>query len=325
MEPLKPRRTPGPAQSDVVRTIREHCRLHDDLITHGELQDLGVRDRRIERWVETGVLVKRFRRVYSLGHLPLSRSILNRAALLSVRGQSLVSHQSAASALDLATFPANPVHVITNGKARAQPGIQLHYHTGLEPHEMTLAGEVPCTSAARTLIDLASAVHSDRLRAMLDRAVHLRLFDQRALDRVIAGRPKFSGSACLSAAVADLDQTAGNNRTELERIVIELINSSTLPPAANNVRIAGSEVDVHWVGTRAIIEADGRDGHTSPAQIAADLAKQRRLEGFGFRIMWVTWPQARYEPERTLARATGFLAANREAPVPGPPPLDMPW
>jgi very-short-patch-repair endonuclease len=129
-----------------------------------------------------------------------------------------------------------------------------------------------------------------------------------------------SGSARLRAAIDRLDETAGNNRVEHERRLISLINGSHIPKAANNVRLAGHEVDVHWIGTRAIVEADSDAYHSSPAQIAADIEKQRFLRSLGFVFLLVLWKQTNYEPEATLARIERFRLENLAPPVPGIPP-----
>ena len=122
----------------------------------------------------------------------------------------------------------------------------------------------------------------------------------------------------LTNAVAALDATSGTFRSIFERRTMRLVERSTLIPApVVNVLLEGFLPDLRFVGTRAIIECDGRDYHRSPAQIIADDERQRILEARGFRFLRLRWEDVVYREERTLRRIEQFVLANLTPPVPG--------
>lgn len=82
------------------------------------------------------------------------------------------------------------VHVTVPGSPRDPrlerklPGIVVHYAPTLDPEEMvTLPDGLRVTSVARTLVDLASELEPDELRAAFERAREMGLLDMAAVRR----------------------------------------------------------------------------------------------------------------------------------------------
>ncbi|MGI8622836.1 MAG: hypothetical protein ACR2NB_04960 [Solirubrobacteraceae bacterium] len=83
-----------------------------------------------------------------------------------------------------------PVHVTVAGSPTdprlepTHPGIVIHYAPNLHPEEtVTLPSGLRVTSVARTLIDLASEMDRDELRATFERAREMGLLDVDAVHR----------------------------------------------------------------------------------------------------------------------------------------------
>jgi len=58
-----------------------------------------------------------------------------------------------------------------------------------------------------------------------------------------------------------------------------------------------------WRRQRLIVELDGRDAHSTPAQIAADGRRQAGLERMDYSVIRFRRREVRFEPERVAAQA----------------------
>lgn len=69
-----------------------------------------------------------------------------------------------------------------------------------------------------------------------------------------------------------------------------------------------------WRDRRLIVELDGRDAHSSPAQRAADVRRQADLEALGYRVLRFTWAEVHFEDARLAAvirRSLAGIEADR--------------
>ena len=86
-----------------------------------------------------------------------------------------------------------------------------------------------------------------------------------------------------------------------------------MPRPHFNTRVAGYEVDVHWPGTRLIVELDSWASHGHRAAFERDSAKGAQLTAAGYTVIRVTWRQLTTEPEAVAARLAGALARAEAA------------
>ena len=81
-----------------------------------------------------------------------------------------------------------PIHVTVPGcagdprsLAEPPPGVVIHRVPELHPDDVTVIDGIPCTSIARTLVDLAEVMSRDELRATFARAREMGLLDIEAV------------------------------------------------------------------------------------------------------------------------------------------------
>ena len=67
-------------------------------------------------------------------------------------------------------YPYEPIHVIVPGspddprtRVDPPPGVVVQYSPPLHPDDLTVVDGIPCTSVARTLVDLAEIMTKDEL------------------------------------------------------------------------------------------------------------------------------------------------------------------
>ncbi|HEX4691573.1 MAG TPA: DUF559 domain-containing protein, partial [Solirubrobacteraceae bacterium] len=147
------------------------------------------------------------------------------------------------------------------------------------------------TTPERTLLDLAPLVSVAALEQCLVRAVALRHFDARALERAIARAPRRRGVPALRQLLTEWDGRSAPARSALEEQFLDLCRRAGLPHPDVNTRIEGIEVDFAWPAQRLIVEVDGFAFHGGPAAFERDRARDAALALTGWRVLRFTWHQ----------------------------------
>ncbi|MEH3054753.1 MAG: DUF559 domain-containing protein [Patulibacter minatonensis] len=298
--------------SELKSKAQKQCGIlhRDQLLEHGLSADT------ILGWVANGWLERRFR--WTFAFPGTDRRLETRAwsAQLSAGGNASATSSQALALMEVVPELAGDFEVVRgDGRPRRQPGLVVHQSTYLPTDDLTVTRGIRHTQFARAVLDYAARATPDQVARALDRGTRLRQFDRAAFDRLLR---EYDGPGHLPVARAldRLDENTGLKRSELERRLVELILDSSIPTPVVNAMIGGEEVDIHWIGTRAIVEADGREHHSTPADIADDIARQRRLEALGFVLRRFDWDAVNYRPERTLEQVEQFRLANLAPPVP---------
>ena len=103
-----------------------------------------------------------------------------------------------------------PIHVTVPGytgdprsASEPPPGVVIHRVPELHPDDVTVIDGIPCTSVARTLVDLAEVMSHAELRATFARAREMGLLDIEAV-KASAARVEWRPSlAMLYAVIAE--------------------------------------------------------------------------------------------------------------------------
>jgi very-short-patch-repair endonuclease len=197
-------------------------------------------------------------------------------------------------------------------RGRSPAGVDAHRHGSLEPAERTALGGIPCTTVARTLLDLAGIVRFRELRNALVEAEVQRVFDLGAVREVIRRGRGRRGVARLRLAVEDHDPREERANRGLERRFLALCRRARLPAPEVNVPVTLAEgevvADFLWRPQRLIVETDGRQAHHTVAAFERDRRRDQRLKIAGWDVIRCTWRQVDGEAgalERTLRTLLG--------------------
>jgi very-short-patch-repair endonuclease len=193
------------------------------------------------------------------------------------------------------------VTVPRRGTTRHRPDIAIRTTRSLPPEDVAVRDRIPCTSVARTLLDLAGIVTPRVLDRALEQSMVLRLYDHGAVMRALERANGRRGAGMLRQCVAKLTEEPLGTRSELERRILELIRDAGLPRPVANVRVAGFEVDLCWLDQRFIVEADGRRTHDTPQAFERDRQRDLELGARGWQVIRITWRQLVERPEQIVA------------------------
>jgi len=239
------------------------------------------------------------------------------AAVLACGHDAVLSHRSAAALWGIAEQGA-PVDVTVRGRAgRTRPGLEVRRGEPLTARDVTRHERIPCTTLARTLLDLAALVDRRALERAVQRAEELRIFDLDALRELLRRNPRRRGRRALRTVLADYSLPSAT-RSAAEERMLELITVAGLPKPRVNAWIplddnTGYEADFLWQDAQLIVEIDGRAHHARRRAFAHDRQRDRRLALAGFETRRYAASELTSQPERVIAELRSFLARR-----PGP-------
>ncbi len=222
-----------------------------------------------------------FRGAYAVGHRNIGERGQMMAAVLACGHGTVLSHRSAAALLGLIETAALVVDVVAPGsRGRTIDGIRAHDVGRPTVAEGGTVAGIPCTSPARTLVDLATVSGQRTLRGAFDVAAHRGLLDLDAVE-VAVGAGRRPGTPALRALIAGwraatpLLSTQPNLRSPFEARVLPLIASTGLPTPEINASVSTPggvlEVDLVWraSGSPSRRTAAGTTAPRSPSSATA--------------------------------------------------------
>lgn len=253
--------------------------------------------------------------VYAVGHRLLSREGHLMAAVLACGPGAVLSHRSAAYLHGILDDSRNRVDVIApNRRGRAPRGIAAHRDGTLTPIDRLTIDGIPCTSLARTLLDIAATESAGALRYAVTQSEVERVFDLGEVVELLKRSRGRRGVARLRLAIDLHDPQEQETRRGLEKKLLRLFKRAALPRAEINGHLVVDGIslmpDFLWRDARLIVEADSRRVHGTVAAFEKDRLRDQRLAVVGWTVIHVTWHQATNEPER-LAQTLRTLLARQ--------------
>lgn len=279
----------------------------------GQLEALGFGGSAVRKRTEAGRLHRVHAGVYAVGHSLLTREGMFMAAVLACGEGAVLSHRSAADLWKLREDRRTRVDVTAPGRrGRSPKGIDAHRHGSLAGIDWTWVDGVPCTTVARTLLDLAAVLPLWELRKAVAEAEVRRLLDKAALRKLIKRSRGRRGVARLRMVLDELDPQTKRTRSEMERMFLGMCARGGLPRPEVNVwlDVGGRRLqpDFLWRDVHLIIEADGRRFHDTDSAFLNDRRREQRLQVAGWRVSRCTWWEIEREPRRLAETIRALLA-----------------
>jgi predicted transcriptional regulator of viral defense system len=274
-------------------------------ISRGQLLIAGVGRATLQRWVAAARLHRIHPGVYALGHAALSLDGRLVAALLYAGDAAVLSHTTAAWVWRLIDAEPTRIHITVPGRRSSLPGVRVHHSRWLDA---AICRELPVTSVARTLLDLASMLSARRLRRTLAEADYRGLLDPKDVTAVLGkGR---RGSAALRAALDSHLPQLAETLSALEERFLELCRGVALPLPEVNVRVGRMRVDALWRDQQIAVELDGGPAHGGIAAMKRDRDRELHLRSEGFTVVRYTWGQVVGRPEQVITDLRRLLGLD---------------
>jgi len=277
-----------------------------------QLLEFGLSARAVRDRAAAGRLHRVHAGVYAVGHDRLTRDGRYMAAVLACRPDSALSHRSSADKRGLRHTSRSAVEVMTPRRAgRGRAGIDAHTSSTMLARDIEQVDGIPCTTVARTLLDLAAILPRRAVERAFDQAEVLQVLDARAIEDVLARTNGHRGNAKLRSILDDHAPGSTLTRNQLEDAFLAVCDAAGLARPAVNTWIAlaptGYEADFLWRTHGLIAETDGRDAHTTRRAFEHDRRRDQRLMLAGYRVVRFARSQVFDDPASVATTLRGLL------------------
>jgi very-short-patch-repair endonuclease len=174
---------------------------------------------------------------------------------------------------------------------------------------------IPVTTPACTLVDLAARLPTHSLERAIGEADKLGLIDPENLRSMLDELGRRPGVVALRRT---LDRhTFVLTDSELERRFVPIAARAGLSRPRTGTRVNGYRVDFHWPELGLVVETDGLRYHRTPAQQARDRLRDQAHAAAGLTSLRFTHAQVAREPchvQDTLAAVARRLAGRLAVP-----------
>ncbi len=296
------------------REIARIAELQRGLVHRKQLLAGGISPEAIKHRIRIGSLHPQYRDVYLVGRPHLQPLAAAAAAVMHLEGRGVLSHRSAAGLWGIADGDELPVEIsIAGADIRSRPGLIVHRPRCLEISDVRSCRQLPVTSPARTLLDLAGTLAPLELEAAVAIARRRGLLAPAELDAAISRSARRKNVARLRELVrSSPGRPEGGaprlTRSGYERKLLRLIESAGLAPPLSNAKVEGMEVDLLWPEQKLIVEFDGFAYHSDRAAFERDRRRDQRLTVAGYRVLRLTARQLDASPLAVIATIAMALA-----------------
>jgi hypothetical protein len=283
------------------------------VVSLGQLKLAGLGKAAVAKRVRAGRLYRIHRGVYAVGHSHLTGYGRTMAAVLAYGPKAVASHRTAGGLQGLREDSSPKTDIsLPLQSARSRPGIVAHSTPTLRAADVTTRHGIPCTTVARTLLDLAGVVPRRQLERALEQAEVLRVFDLEAIEDVLAHANGRHGAGVLRGLLPELCDEPGITANDLEDRFLELCRAAGLPRPGINQWIPVDDgppirADFVWRARRLIVETDGWGSHGTRHGFERDRRRDQRVRLAGWEPVRFTRRQVLREPDWVTATTAALL------------------
>jgi hypothetical protein len=221
-----------------------------------QLKPLGIDSRTLVARKRDGRLRRLYRGVYATGpYLSLSGRWM--AATLACGPAAVLSHRAAGGLHDLLHWRGGSIDVTAPSRSTSRGGLDLHRARALLPGDRTAIDQIPVTSLARTLLDLAAVLTPNQLQRAYENAQARETLDIRAIAELLGRSNGHRGTGPLTALLSYDPTAAANAISELERRFLDLLRAHGVGMPRTNVLVDGFLADAYWPDADLVVELDG--------------------------------------------------------------------
>jgi len=285
------------------------------VVTRCQLLELGVQSGTIDRALARGRLHRLHQGVYSLVPFTVLPALAaEHAAILACGERALLSHHTAAAVWGIRPFLDGDVDVTVVGgeRGRKRKGIRVHRTAHLDPRDSRRYQQIPITSPARALLDIAPETSGRSLEWALDQALVKRLTTRAQINAVLAAYPHRRGAPDL-AALLDPDRPTSLTASTPEERLFRHVRRAGLPLPEVNARVGNYTADFLWREHKVILEIDGYHFHHTRVAFERDHRRDAEHQREDFLVIRVTPRQLQHNHEAILVHVATTLA-RRLAP-----------
>jgi hypothetical protein len=274
------------------------------IVKRKQVREAGLSREGVRRRVKAGWLVPLHDGVYAVGHMALTDKSHLAAAVYACGEDALASHRAGGKLWGILRG-SQPIEVTGPRSREIAKGFTLHRSRCIHDEDRALIDNIPVTSLARTLVDLADVLPERQLANAVHEAEVKRLFDLRQVERVLERLPGRKGRHRLRRVLSAYKDVQPFTRSRAERLVLRMCEEYGLPMPSTNTWIGAHEVDFHWPEAGLVLEFDGGAVHRTTKAFYEDRKRDRALAAQGIHVVRAT---DRDEPATLAAELHAILS-----------------
>jgi very-short-patch-repair endonuclease len=274
-------------------------------VTWTQLLAAGWSESQVRRRVAAGLLVRVHPGVYRVAGAPITAHGAHLAGVLATGGT--VSHRSSIWLLGMWTRPPAAVELTLGRPLGWRSDLVVHRLVDLEPSDATTVNGIPCTNAARVLVDLGGVCTP----STVEKVFHQVQRERRAtFDEVVAAffrvaRRGRSGCGVLRAILERYEPAIAPCDSDLEVVMVQVLRRHGVPDPVRQhpVTVAGRNffLDLAYPGPKIFLEGDGFGVHTERHAFENDRERQNLLVLAGWLPLRFTWRMLIHQPSQVAA------------------------
>jgi very-short-patch-repair endonuclease/predicted transcriptional regulator of viral defense system len=321
----------------VTRTAVPDVVSRNTVKSAGQWRARGISPPLLRSLVRSGDLIRMRQGVYATkravdwaGADPVRAHALKvLAATATAGGNAVASYHSAAQLhrLSLLTSPPAGTVALTLPPARkwnrAKPADVVFHASELQKNHVTRLYNLPLTTAARTVADLARTLPFMDGVVVADSALNQEKATKPELLQALDQCKGWPGVRQARRALEFADERAESPLESAARVVFA---EAGLDPPELQVTIQGAEfaalVDFLWRPQKVIAEADGLVKYNDRKDLLAERERDHQLREAGYTVVHFTWQdlfQSKEAKEEVIDRISSALRGGGLAPVDGRP------
>lgn len=239
---------------------------------------------------------------------PLSGRQRWRAAVAFGGPGAVLSHESAGVLHGLRVVERRVHITVPHGRHLRSAGFVIVHQT-TRAAEGERLGRIPCTSAARTVVDIAVSLRRrDDVRALVSDSVQRRIVS--VADLLLAAEScQRRGRRFLGDA---LEGVVAGTRSAGEALFRDLLRRADIAEPEWNAAVVTATgkylVDALWRAARLGVEIDGARWHLDALAWERDLRRANALQAAGLRLLRFSVRQLMYEPAAVVDAVRAALS-----------------
>jgi hypothetical protein len=241
---------------------------------------------------------------------PVRRHVLHLLAARATTGPAAVaSYHSAARLHRLDLLHALPDDRVTltvppSRRWERARSSSIVFHAAELPREhLASRYDIPVTTAARTVADLARTLPFTDAVVVADSALRAEAVTKPGLRAVLDGCGRWPGVRQARRVVEFADERAESPLESAARVVFDQFGLD--PPELQATVFTARDafrVDFLWRAQSLVAEADGLLKYTGRKDLLGELERDRLLRDAGYRVAHFTWAELFGAPEEVVAR-----------------------
>lgn len=291
------------------------ARRQHGLFTSDQAVAHGVTGEMLRTLIQLGWCARLGDRVYRVEGAPRTRQQALLAATLVHVARAAGSHRAAADHWGVPGYAGAPPEVtVEHARNRRTALGTIHGSLRLPARHVTVRRDVPVTTIARTIFDLAGVEPEEKVGKALDYAVSRRMCTLRQVNQVffaLAGQGR-RGTVAMRTLLEARGEGYVPPATELERLGRKVFSEGGLPTPDFEVHLGDEDligrVDCYWREAKLVVELDGGRYHDGLSARESDRKRDNRLMAQGWRVLRFTWDDLTLRPVETVATILAALA-----------------